>query len=172
MATGVSFGRLLGVASGAAGVGVLLGWAMMLLSKRVPLLPIYDALRPLTAPAVVVIVLVSSLMLLVTSWALLSRRRFAPALFIGAGWVGLLHTVFAFWPRKRLMGMIEFAVSVARSRAGLPEGAGALDLIKSQVSPGQLLLMEGLLVTVAIVWLVLLVGGTVHLLRHRQEYTN
>ena len=166
------FGRLLGICCGAAGAGLLLSWLTLWITKSTTLFPFYDSVVQLGSWKLFVVVAIYVLLLLATAWSLVNRRKFAPLLFAVAGWGALLNTTFMLWPRKRLLSMMEFGLNAAKKRGMVGEDASLLDLVRTQLTPTMFNTVAALLATVVVVWLALLILGSLHVWRARAEYSN
>lgn len=106
--------------------------------------------------------LVIALLLLGTGFLILRRRALAPLLFLVSGWGGFLFVVLAAWPGERLLSKMEFGLNAARHQGMVgPEGT-LLDLVPTKF------LVAG--VGFFCIWVLLLVVGSVHLLRRRRDY--
>ncbi len=170
-ARGLGFGRVLGALSGAAGLAVLGAVVAAQLSpaiaKRLPVFPFFDTIaRFSTPPAAVAAAALAGVLLLVAAWGLFTRRRFVTWYFPAAGWIGFLVTIAALWPRERLWGLIEFALKASKESGRIPRAATEYDLIRATVPSWVWPTAIGLLV----LWVLLLVAGTVYLRRNRDLY--
>jgi hypothetical protein len=161
------FTRILAVASAATAVGLILGWLMLRFSGRPLMLPCYDTLVAPAHPQLLAVLGVYVVLLLVTSWALVKRKSFAPWLFIGAGWLGLFNTALMLWPRQGIRSIAQFGLSAAKKTGKLPRDAGIWELIQLGVPASTLKLLIAVALVFVIVWLVLLIAGTKHLLSRR-----
>lgn len=166
------FGRLLAICCGSAGVGILLSWLTLFATKRSSLFPFYDSVVQLGSAKLFAVVAIYTGLLLLTAWALATRRKFAPLLFAVAGWGALLNTGLMLWPRQHLRSLMEFGLSAAKKRGMVAEDASVLDLLRTQITPAMFNLLVALVVLVMAVWLTLLILGTLHLLRARTQHSN
>ena len=170
-ARGLGFGRVLGGLSGAAGVALLAAVVLAQLSKGIartlPVFPFFDTIaRFHTPPAAVAAVALAGLLLLIAAWGLFTRRRFVTWYFPAAGWIGFVVTIAAMWPRERLWNLLDFALKAGKESGRIPSKATVYDLIKATV-PGW---VWPTAVLALVVWVMLLVAGTVYLRRNRDLY--
>ena len=170
-ARGLGFGRVLGGLSGAAGLAVLGAVVAAQLSpaiaKKLPVFPFFDTIaRFSTPPAAVAAAALAGVLLLVAAWGLFTRRRFVTWYFPAAGWIGFLVTIAAMWPRERLWGLAEFGLKAAQQSGRISSKATVSDLIRATV-PGWV--WPALILTI-VLWVLLLVAGTVYLRRNRDLY--
>jgi hypothetical protein len=167
-------GVLVGSASCVAGVVLAIFWLLIRFVPAVraaipsplpggPYLPFFDGLRAWHGLNVGVTQLAIAAVLVLIGWGLLTRRRWAPLGFLLAGWGGLVFTVFAFWPGRSLRAMVGLAMAGARKQGAIGPDEGFLDLVPAAAKAG--------VVVFVVVWLVLLVVGTVHVVRNRHAYT-
>jgi len=168
---GLGFGRVLGTLSGAAGIALLGVVVAAQLSKgiarKLPVFPFFDTIaRFSTPPAAVVAAALAGLLLLVAAWGLFTRRRFVTWYFPAAGWIGFAVTIAAMWPRERLWNLLDFALRTGKESGRIPSQATVYDLIKATV-PGW---VWPTAVLALVVWVMLLVAGTVYLRRNRDLY--
>lgn len=167
----LGFGRVLGALSGAAGAALLVAVIAAQLSKdlarALPVFPFFDRIaRFHTPPAAVVTVALAGLLLVVAAWGLFTRRRFVTWFFPVAGWFGLLVTLAAAWPREHLWNLLDFALKGAQNSGRMPSTATVYDLLRATV-PGWVL---PTVVLTLVVWVLLLVAGTVYLRRNMDLY--
>ncbi len=173
-------GRSVGLACIFVGVALAVLWLAIRidpsLSQRFALLPFFDGplllsyerpyVTSLTASlsrmTPVALHLVTALLLIVVGYLILARRRWAPVAFWVSGWGGLAFTLVAIWPGDRLHGKMAFALGAAKKRGMLGADGTLLDLIPSSV-----LVAAGAFL---VIWILLLVAGSVHLLRAREHY--
>ena len=159
-------GKLVGGASCLAGVIAAVSWLLIrfvpAIQAQVPPLPFFDSIRAWHGLAIGATQLVVGALLIVVGWALLRRLRWAPLAFLLAGWGGLVFTVFAFWPGQTIRSNVRLLMAFQRKTGALPEDATFLDLIPPSVAAG--------VVVFVVVWLALLILGTVHVVRQRYEY--
>ncbi|UCF68339.1 MAG: hypothetical protein JSV80_03315 [Acidobacteriota bacterium] len=159
-------GRLIGATSLSVGVLLLLLRVAIVfqpaLARRVPPLPFFDRLALVDRAPMTVVLLVSALLLMVAGWSTLSRRRSAVPLFIAGGWGAVLFTGFAIWPGDDLRFRASSAVNWAKRSGTLPPDGTFWDLVPASVYIG--------VIVFALVWLALLLVGTIHLLRQRAHY--
>lgn len=152
--------KLLGAAALAAGA-VLCAFALAgqvpAISGRLPLVPFFDRLLKPGHWLLLVTQAAAAALLAQSGWALRKAKSWSGWMFIGAGWGGLLFTLAALLPRRRLLGMAEFGRKALINKGQLPEEASLLDLVMTQV-PGWALAGTGLFLAV---WIGLLVYGTV-----------
>jgi hypothetical protein len=163
-------GRFLGISAAAAAVGLLSGWVLLALSKRGVLIPFYGSLRSPSSPGIALVVLCCCALLAVTGWALMGQRRIAVPLFLLGGWLGLVNSAAMLWPYERLRKLAQFALQTAKHRGVVGEDATLTDLVKSQLPPGSFSMLVGACGAVLVIWLVLLIAGSVHLVRQRGQY--
>ena len=166
-------GVLVGSASCVAGVVLAVFWLLIRFVPALraaipsplpggPYLPFFDGLRAWHGLNIGITQLVVAVVLVLVGWGLLTRHRWAPLAFLLTGWGGLVFTVFAFWPGRSLRAMVGLAMASARKQGRIGPNEGFLDLVPLGAKVG--------LVAFAVVWLVLLVVGTVHVIRNRHAY--
>lgn len=165
---------------GPAPAGVVVGWScaaagglllLLWLQQRVlpslfapPAVPFFDRLVPWSEFGVFAVVhLAAALSLLAAGWAVLGGRRFAPALFVLGGWGGTAFAFAALWPGDAIFFRLKTAALAAHVPGADAVGRGEFWRLIS----GGRLFCGGLLV---VAWLALLVVGTIHLLRDRDDY--
>jgi hypothetical protein len=168
---GLGFGRLLGALSGVAGIALLaavIGARMSReIARNLPVFPFFDTIaRFSTPPTAVVAAVLAGVLLLIAAWGLFARRRFVTWYFPAAGWIGFLVTIAAMWPRQRLWGLLDFALKAGKESGRVPSKATVYDLIQATVPGWVWPTAIGFLV----VWVLLLVSGTVYLRRNRDLY--
>jgi hypothetical protein len=160
-------GGLVGGVSCFAGLLAAVSWPLIRfvpsIRATVPPLPMFDSLRMWHGPFVGAMQLVVAVLLLVVGWGLLSRRRWAPGAFLLTGWGGLLFTALAFWPGHTVRSNVRLLMSFQRKSGAIPPDATFLDLVPPSLTVG--------LVGFVVVWLGLLLAGTVHVIRRRDAYT-
>lgn len=160
-------GVVVGWASAAAGGLLLLLWLQQRALPTLfapPAVPFFDRLVPWREFGVFAVVhLAAALSLLAAGWAVLGARRFAPALFVLGGWGGTVFAFAALWPGDAVFFRLKTAALAARVPGADAVGRGEFWRLIS----GGRLFGCGLFV---VVWLALLVVGTVHLLRDRDAY--
>jgi hypothetical protein len=162
---------VLGTLSAVAGIALLAAVVTAQISKaaarKLPVFPFFDGIaRFNTPPAAVVAAALAGLLLLIAAWGLFARRRFVTWYFPAAGWIGFLVTIAAMWPRERLWGLLEFALKAGKESGRVPSKATVYDLIRATV-PGW---VWPTAVLALVVWVLLLVAGTVYLRRNRDLY--
>jgi hypothetical protein len=165
----------------AGGASTLFGTVLFLLwiQQRVapklvalPPFPFFDRLvlwsRPMFGPlgwnansTFVVLHLLAAGLLLVAGWALLTRQRLALPLFVLPGWGGFIVTLAALRPGDNMRFKLRTLMNMAQ-KSGAPADASIWDMI-----PASVYVWGGLFF---VLWVFLLVTGTVHLLRNREVY--
>ena len=125
------------------------------------IMPFFDRLRVPTHPPLAATMGLACACLASTGVLLLRRSRRAPLAFLLLGWGGLVFTMAALWPRERLRFMMDLAVTNAQRQGALPDTT-FMDLVPPNALSGT--------IAFAVVWLLLLVVGSVHVLRQRAEY--
>ena len=170
-ARGLGFGRVLGALSGAAGVALLGAVVSAQLSqglaRRLPVFPFFDRIARFNSPPdAAAAAALAGLLLLVAAWGLFTRRRFVTWFFPAAGWIGLLVTLAAAWPREHLWNLLDFGLKAAKQSGRMPSNATIHDLVRATV-PGW---VWPTLVLGLVAWVLLLVAGTVYLRRNRDLY--
>lgn len=157
-------GSLVAVCSLIAALAILVELVLAFVAPRlapVEIMPFFDRLRVPTHPPLAAAMGLACACLAVTGVLLLRRSRRAPLAFLLLGWGGLVFTVAALWPGERLRFMMDLAVTNAQRQGALPDTT-IWDLVPpNAVSAG---------VVFAVVWLLLLIAGSVHVLRQRAEY--
>ena len=127
----------------------------------VEIMPFFDRLRVPTHPTLAASLGAACACLALTGVLLLRRSRRAPLAFLLFGWGGLAGTVAALWPGDRMRFMMELAVTNAKRQGALPDTT-FWDLVPPNAVSGA--------VAFVAVWLLLLVAGSVHVLRQRATY--
>lgn len=159
-------GLLVGVAAVAAGLLLGLVWLQQRFAPQLlalPPVPFFDALASFRqTPALMIAHGLTAVALLVTGGAILTRQSFAPLLFVVLGWGGLLFTALAAWPGDGLRRKVQLLLDIAKERGRLPRDATVWSVI-----PTEYFVYAGLFL---VLWLIVLVLGTVHLLRRRDLY--
>ena len=177
-----SWGRVLGLLTLFTGLLVGLTWVLARLAPGaipVSVVPFFDHLvgwqRPPGADFRQVVRLwkvftwthlVVSLLLLLSGGLLLARRRLARLVWPLAGWGGFVLAVAAAWPREHLLGLASFGLAALKKQGAAPEDATLVDLLFATVPWWAL---AGAVVFV-VLWVFLLVAGTVHLFRRVDLY--
>ncbi len=159
-------GIIVGAASTFFGVILLVLWIQQRIAPkalRLPPFPFFDnlVLWDRFSPFVVAH-LVAAICLLVAGVAILGRHRLALPLFALLGWGGLVFTIAAVWPGETIEFKMHTALEQAKRFGVVGSRATAWQLV-----PRSVYVIGGAFV---VLWLALLVTGTVHLLRARDAY--
>ncbi len=159
-------GLVVGSASTICGTALLLAWLQQRIAPsllRLPPVPFFDKLVPWDRlSAMSITQLAVAVALLVAGAAVLGRHRWAPLLFTLLGWGGLAFTVAAAWPGDGLRFKMRTAVTAAQKYGVAGSDATFWDLVPARYAWG--------LGAFVVLWLALLLVGTVHLLRARDLY--
>jgi hypothetical protein len=127
----------------------------------VEIMPFFDRLRVPTHPPLAATMGLACACLATTGILLLRRSRRAPLAFLLLGWGGMVFTVAALWPGERLRFMMNLAVTNAQRQGALPDTT-FMDLVPANAISAAL--------AFGVIWLLLLIAGSVHVLRQRAEY--
>ncbi len=107
-----------------------------------------------------------AVLLLLSGGLLLARRRMARLLWPLTGWGGLVLAIAALWPREHLLGMMSFGLAALKKQGAAPADATLWDLVAATVPWWA---FAGAVVFF-VLWVFLLVAGTVHLFRRVDLY--
>lgn len=163
-------GRTVGLVSVVVGGLLALIWIAMRLStavlRKFAFIPFFDHKCRFDNTGLMITHLVVALLLIAVGLLILRRHRLAVPAFLLAGWGGLVFSAVALWPGTNLRSEMALGLKMAQRMGRVGPDATFMDLVKSQVPTGVFVIL-GLFLAI---WLILLVAGSVHLLRRREEY--